>query len=215
MKKKLIYILSSLFLLIIFVLVFVWFANFRIDSVTKNHTYANVNDIPYNKVGLLLGTSKYIRKGAPNPFFEKRINATTTLYKSGKIKYIVASGDNSVMNYNEPQQMKDDLIALGVPDSVIYLDYAGFRTLDSVVRMEKIFGQKQFTVISQKFHNERAIYLAQHYGLAAVGFNAEDVEGRNGQKVSFREKFARVKVFVDFMTGKVPKFLGEPVPIPN
>ena len=210
-KKILIYILLIVFLSLAIACFFVWFANNRIVSATESYIYDNVEDISYNKVGLLLGTSKNLRNGQANPFFEKRIEATAKLYKSGKIKYIVASGDNSKEHYNEPQQMKDDLVALGIPDSVIYLDYAGFRTLDSVVRMEKIFGQKQFTVISQKFHNERAIYIAQYCGLVATGYNAEDVGGKNGQKVAFREKFARVKVFVDFLTGKKPKFLGEKV----
>ena len=214
MKKIFIRTSMVIVLLLIMSCIFIWFANHRIVRASNNLTYNNIENIPYNHSGLLLGTSKHLKSGSPNPFFDTRIEAAATLYKTGKIKYIVASGDNSKKHYNEPQQMKDDLIALGVPDSVIYLDYAGFRTLDSVVRMKKIFGQKQFTVISQKFHNERAIYIAQHYGLSAIGYNAEDVGGYNGEKVAFRERFARVKVFVDFLTGKKPKFLGEEVLIP-
>ena len=215
MKRFLIYVLLIVFISLVIACFFVWFANYKIVSATRNYIYDNVEDVSYNKVGLLLGTSKQLRNGRANPFFERRIKAAEELYKLGKIEYIVASGDNSRKHYNEPQQMKDDLVALGIPDSVIYLDYAGFRTLDSVVRMEKIFGQKQFVVISQKFHNERAIYIAQYHGLVATGYNAEDVDGRNGKKVAFREKFARVKVFVDFLTGKKPKFLGEKVLIPD
>ena len=214
MKKILIYISLSIILFVTISLISIWIANFKIVSATKDLTYDSVEDIPYNKVGLLLGTNKELRNGRQNRFFKYRIEATAKLYEEGKIEYIVASGDNSVKHYNEPQQMKDDLIALGVPDSVIYLDYAGFRTLDSVIRMRKIFGQKQFTIISQKFHNERAIFIAQHYGLSTIGFNAEDVGGRNGKKVALREKLARVKVFVDFWTQKKPKFLGEEIQIP-
>ena len=213
MKKKMVYMISVIIFVVLLCVGFMWFANFRIISATQNLAYSNLENVPYNKVGLLLGTSKELRNGNPNPFFDARIEATATLYKIGKIKYIVASGDNSKKYYNEPQQMKDDLIALGVPDNVIYLDYAGFRTLDSVVRIEKIFGQKKFTVISQKFHNERAIYIAQHYNLSAVGYNAADIGGYNGKKVVFREKFARVKVFIDFLIGKKPKFLGEEIVI--
>ena len=214
MKKKIVYIISAIVFAVVLCIGFIWFANFRIISSTQNLTYNEVEDIPYNKVGLLLGTSKELKSGNPNPFFDTRIEATAMLYKADKIKYIVASGDNSKKHYNEPQQMKDDLIALGVPDSAIYLDYAGFRTLDSVVRIEKIFGQKKFTIISQRFHNERAIYIAQHYGLSAIGYDAEDVGGYNGKRVALREKLARVKVFVDFLMGKKPKFLGEEILIP-
>jgi SanA protein len=214
MKKKIVYITFVVIFIAFLGIGFVWFANSRIISSTQNLTYNNVEDIPYNKVGLLLGTSKELKNGNPNPFFDTRVEAAAILYKAGKIKYIVASGDNSKKHYNEPQQMKDDLIALGVPDSAIYLDYAGFRTLDSVVRVEKIFGQKNFTVISQRFHNERAIYIAQHYGLSAIGYDAEDVGGYNGKRIALREKLARVKVFIDFLIGKKPKFLGEEILIP-
>lgn len=124
---------------------------------------------------------------------------------------VVISGDNSRKGYNEPEDMKSELMLRGIPEDKIYLDYAGFRTLDSVVRMEKIFGQKSFTIISQKFHNQRAIYIAHAKGLQVVGYNAEDVNAYSGFKTQLREKFARVKLFLDLWTGKNPKFLGEPV----
>lgn len=124
---------------------------------------------------------------------------------------VVISGDNSREGYNEPEDMKSELMLRGIPEDKIYLDYAGFRTLDSVVRMEKIFGQKSFTIISQKFHNQRAIYIAYAKELQVVGYNAEDVNAYSGFKTQLREKFARVKLFLDLWTGKNPKFLGEPV----
>lgn len=105
--------------------------------------------------------------------------------------------------------MKNELVKRGVAEDKIYLDYAGFRTLDSVVRMEKIFGQHRFTVISQDFHNRRAIYIAQAKGLQAIGYNAQDVDAYSGFKTQLREKFARVKLFMDLYTNKSPKFLGD------
>ena len=93
------------------------------------------------------------------------------------------------------------------------MDYAGFRTLDSVIRAKEIFGLETFTVISQKFHNERAIYLAKKYGIQVVGFNAKDVEGRSGFKTKLREYFARTKAVLDVITGKSPKFLGDKIKI--
>ncbi len=123
------------------------------------------------------------------------------------------SGDHGRMSYNESQDMKDALMKYGVPENVIYLDYAGFRTLDSVVRMNKIFGQNNFTIISQKFHNERAVFIARTEGLNAIGYNAREVDKYNGLRTKVREKFARVKLFLDMLAGKKPKFLGEPIEI--
>jgi len=135
------------------------------------------------------------------------------LYKAGKISFIVVSGDNSRKTYDEPTQMKADLVLGGVPEEVIFLDYAGFRTWDSVVRIKEIFSQDDFTIISQRFHNERAIYLAQRHGINAVAFNAKDVNKYYGLKTNIREKLARVKVFVDLLTNKKPRFLGEKIEI--
>ena len=160
-----------------------------------------------------LGTSKYLRKGSVNEFWKNRIDATVTLFNLGKIKSIIISGDNSKLYYNEPIEMKKELVKLGIPDSVIYLDYAGFRTFDSMIRAYKIFGQSSFTVISQKFHNERAVYIARHYGIYAIGFNAKEVNAYNGFKTALREKFARVKLFMDFLFDRQPKFLGEKIRI--
>ncbi|MBL7932806.1 MAG: YdcF family protein [Bacteroidia bacterium] len=198
---------------IIVTLCSVWAANRVIEYSTESMVYENVAMIPHNKVGLLLGTSKSLKSGFPNLYFSYRIKAAADLFKAGKIDVIVISGDNSRKNYNEPMDMKEELMKQGIPEDRIYLDYAGFRTYDSVVRLEKIFGQKQFTVISQNFHNRRAIYIARHCNLEAIGYNAEDVNQYSGFKTMLREKFARVKVFVDFLIGTEPKFLGERVEI--
>ncbi len=109
--------------------------------------------------------------------------------------------------------MKNDLIAKGVPEDRIFEDFAGFRTLDSVVRAKEIFGQDDITIISQKWHNERAIYLAEANDINAIGFNAKGVKitYRFGLKTRIREYFARVKVFIDLIIGKEPKFLGKKI----
>ena len=109
--------------------------------------------------------------------------------------------------------MKNELINRGIPADKIYEDFAGFRTLDSVVRAKEIFGQNSYIIISQKFHNERAIYLAQKNGIEAFGFNAKDVNKYAGIKTKIREYLARTKVFVDFFIGKEPKFGGEKIEI--
>lgn len=177
--------------------------------------YNKVEDIPYNKVALLLGTAPVTPYGGHNRYFDYRIDATASLYKSGKISYILVSGDNHKKGYDEPTWMKEALMKQGVPENAIILDYAGFRTLDSVIRSKEIFGQEKITIISQEFHNERAVYLAEHYGIDAVAFNAKDVELlRKKLKIAiFREALSRVKMFIDIATGKKPKFLGEKIEI--
>ena len=189
----------------------IWGANAVIEKASEMRIHSDTTTIPSQKVGLVLGTSKYNRNGNINLFFKYRIDAAVALYKAGKIKNIVVSGDNGKSTYNEPEDMKNELISKGIPEHVIYLDYAGFRTLDSVVRMNKIFGQTEFTIISQKFHNQRAIYIAQQYGWEVYGYNAKDVTTKSAIKVQLREKLARVKVFIDILTRKAPKFLGEEI----
>lgn len=135
------------------------------------------------------------------------------LYKAEKIDFILVSGDNGSEGYDEPTDFKNDLIESGIPESKIYLDYAGFRTLDSMVRVKEIFGQTSVTIISQQFHNERALYLANHFDIEAIGYNARGVSGKKAMKVQLREYLARVKVFVDILLNVNPKFLGEPVEI--
>ena len=192
---------------------FVWWANHKIETETKNFVSYDIQKLPNEKVGLLLGTSKILKSGWKNLYFFNRIDAAEQLYKSGKIKYILISGDNSTKDYSEPEDMQAELLKRGIPADKIVLDFAGFRTLDSVVRAKEIFGQNSFIIISQKFHNERAVFLAQHYGLKAYGFNAKDVNKYFGFKTKVREYFARAKVFVDFLLGVEPKFGGEKVEI--
>lgn len=190
------------------------FANYKINSFSEQYLYSNTDSVPVCKTAVLLGTSKYMRNGTKNYFFYNRIKAAETLFKSGKINFLIISGDNSLSYYNEPEDMKKELVKAGVPDSVIFLDYAGFRTFDSMIRAKEIFGQTKFIVVSQQFHNERAIYIARKYGIEAYGYNAEDVSAYSGFKTKVRELFARVKVFIDVYTHQQPKFLGDKVVIP-
>lgn len=193
---------------------FIAISNSVIDHATRNKIYTSTEQVPHNKVGLLLGTGKFLKSGSLNPYYQYRINATAELFLSGKIDYLVISGDNSRTDYNEPQMMKTDLYALRIDTTKIYLDYAGFRTFDSVIRLKEIFGQNAVTIISQPFHNQRAIYIAQKEGISAVGYNAKDVSAQFGFKVLIREKFARAKVFLDLLFDAKPKFLGDKIEIP-
>ena len=214
MRKKKI-LLYSVFILIIISLVTTYACNKVIANNAKGKLYTDVKKIPYNKVGLLLGTSKLGRRGRNNPYYDNRIEAAAALIKEGKIKYLIISGDNGRQEYNEPEDMRSDLIKAGIDSTIIYLDYAGFRTFDSIVRLKEIFGQDTVTIISQPFHNERAIYTASQEGITAIGFNANDISSKLGLKTQAREKLARVKVFLDFWLGKEPKFLGSKINIPQ
>ncbi len=197
----------------ILLLMSIFLPNTIIKLNAKNKTFKDVYLIQKNKVGLVLGTGKFLKNGMVNLYFTYRINATVKLFNAKKIDFVLISGDNGSTVYDEPSDFKNALIANGIPEKKIFLDYAGFRTLDSVVRAKEIFGQTKITIISQKFHNERAIYLAENKGIKAVGFNAKDVSGRYGLKVKLREYFARTKVFVDIIFNIQPKFLGEKINI--
>ena len=183
-------------------------------EISSNHkVYDSLETIPYNKVGIVLGTARHRVEGGINPYYQHRIDAALQLYEAGKISYILVSGDNGSVYYNEPNTIKKDLIEGGIPEDRIFLDYAGFRTLDSMVRAKIIFGLDSATVISQEFHNERAIFIAQKKGLEAIGFNARDVKGSRGIRVHTREYFARVKVFLDLIFNTQPRFYGNRIRI--
>lgn len=210
MLKKLV----KIFILgIVCCVVLILFSNYKIENGTKNLTFNSVDSIPSNKVGVVLGTSKYLNNGYVNLYYKYRLQSAYKLYSNNKIEFVLISGDNSTKEYDEPSTFKNDLIALGIPENKIYLDYAGFRTLDSMVRAKEIFGLNKFTVISQKFHNQRAIYLANNYNVQAIGYNAKNVSKRYGFKTNLREKLARVKVFIDVLFNIQPKFLGDKIEI--
>ncbi len=212
LKKVLIILViaSSLLALTVFI---------GLDIVIKQQTqlqlYNDIDSLPKHKVGLLLGTAKYTTnpKGGINLYYKYRIQAAVELYQAQKIDYILASGDNSKYNYNEPIEMQNDLVKAGIPRDKIYLDYAGFRTLDSVVRSQRVFGQDSITIISQPFHNQRALFIAKYKGIDAVGYNAKAVQGSYSWRTKIREKFARIKMLGDLIFNKQPKFLGDPIPI--
>lgn len=189
-------------------------SNMIIKGTTKNFVFDDVKALPACKTGVLLGCSKKLQNGRYNNlYFFYRIDATVALFQSGKIQNIIISGDNSRKDYSEPEDMQAELIKRGIPQDKIYLDFAGFRTLDSVVRAKEIFGQEEYIIISQRFHNERAVYLARKNGIEAFGYNAKDVDKYFGFKTQLREYFARVKVFVDLVLGVDPKFGGEKIVI--
>ncbi len=209
--RILVYILVGDVVLLLF---FSHFCNEYIVRYSRDFIFTSPNTVPYRPVALVLGTSKYVQGGDSNPYFVYRMSAAAQLYQAGKVEFILASGDNSKKWYNEPLKMKEDLLLAGIPGEKIHLDYAGFRTLDSIIRAERIFGLHDFIIISQHFHIQRAVFIARALGLKAVGYTASDVEGRQNLKIRVREYFAKVKAFMDiFIFDTQPKFLGEKIDI--
>ena len=205
--------------------------NLLVVNNARGKAFSEIDSIKYNKVGLLLGTTPQARlTKVTNYFFIYRIDAAEQLYKAGKIRKILISGDeNSLDGVNEPECMRDSLVARGVPKSAIILDGKGYRTICSVVNANKVYGLKSFTIISQEFHNERALYQVEHLGLNIENihaYNAKMPKSRRAYLTSIREYFARVKLFWDLLIYKesapyannipqdtIQSFLGRPVVI--
>jgi SanA protein len=182
---------------------------------TQNRVYSDIAKIPKHDVGLVLGTSKYVKTGVLNQHFKNRIAAAAQLYHLDKVKHLIASGDNAERWHDEPTDMKKALMEQGVPDSAITRDYAGFRTLDSVVRAKKIFGQQKFIIISDEFHTYRAVFLSDHHNIEAIALASKNVPLRYSFKAKSREIIARVKAVLDIYVLKTePTVLGSPIELP-
>ncbi|EIJ43104.1 uncharacterized membrane protein [Beggiatoa alba B18LD] len=194
--------------------IIIFFIDQWITLATNDRLYNDIQTTPIKPVALLLGTSKYIANGQINLYFRYRIEATVQLYRAGKIRHIIVSGDNRKASYNEPLYMQKALLEAGIPENAMTLDYAGFRTLDSVIRAREVFSQNDFIIISQAFHNQRALFISDFYGIQAIGFNAQDVPTSMDIKTPLREYLARFKAVLDLYLLKTqPRFLGDKVHI--
>lgn len=178
------------------------------------YVHDDVASLPYCKTGLVLGCSKYTPNGRLNLYFRYRVQKAAELFKADKVQYLIVSGDNHKDTYDEPTDMKNALVELGIPENRIYCDYAGFSTLDSVVRADKIFGQKELIVVSQDFHNQRAVFIGRTKGMELYGLNAKSVYVTYSRMTLVREALARVKTLLDVsILQRKPRFLGEPVQV--
>jgi len=175
----------------------------------------SVESIPEGyPVAIVLGTSPRTANGRTNLFFKYRMDAAAELYHACKIEHFVLSGDNRNENYDEPTKMRLALQERGVPDSAITLDYAGFRTLDSIVRTRSVFDLDKIVIISQAFHNERALFIAQAKGIEAIAYNAQSVPQSYAPKTYMREYLARCKAVLDlYVLGTEAHFPGPKEPL--
>jgi SanA protein len=181
-------------------------SNCLIIYSSDHYLYDSIDEIPEKEFALVLGSGKNGRFGI-NLYFKYRMEAAAELYHEGKVKKLIVSGDNHIKTYDETTDMAEYLISLGVPDDAIIRDYAGFRTLDSVVRAKKVFNCKSLIIVSQKFHNQRAVFIARHHNIDAVGYNAKDVSSQNNF-THWREFAAKFGTIIDlFLLNRQPKFL--------
>ncbi|WP_034915950.1 MULTISPECIES: outer membrane permeability protein SanA [Erwinia] len=180
---------------------------------TAPYVYDDLKALPHRQVGVVLGTAKYYRTGVINQYYLYRMQGALNAYNSGKINYLLLSGDNAQQSYNEPMTMRRDLIAAGVAPADIVLDYAGFRTLDSIVRTRKVFDTNDFIIITQRFHCERALFIALHMGIQAQCYAVPSP--KNMLNIRVREVGARLGALADlYLRKREPRFLGPLVPIP-
>ena len=196
------------------VLLLIFFTHALVVRESEGRIFRDPGALPPVRVALVLGTSQYTRSGQPNRFFEARMDAAAVLHRNGVVRVLLVSGDNAHPSYNEPAAMTAALVERGIPETAIVQDYAGLRTLDSVVRTAEVFGAENFVIVSQEFHVERALFLAAANGIEAWGFAARDAEGMAQVSVRLREYAARVQAVLDgYVFQTEPRFLGEPLPI--
>jgi len=198
---------------VITVFSFVIGTNLWVIQSSKHRIY-HLENVPPNNVALVLGTSKRTSSGGENRYFMERMHAAATLHRQGSIRHILVSGDNGSKYYNEPIDMLHALAELNIPDTVVSLDYAGFRTLDSIVRCKEVFGQDEVTIITQEFHCYRSLFIADYFGINAYAVSADD-GGPIGNALALREVLARTVAVLDlYVLARKPKFLGEEEKLP-
>lgn len=185
-----------------------WIAERRLEALADQYISSDPAKLPGVTVALVLGAAPIGPEGGPNRYFVYRLDAAAALYKAGKVKYLLVSGDNSRPDYDEPTAMRAGLIERGVPPEAIYRDFAGFRTWDSVVRIEEVFGQTRVIVVSQRFHLSRAIFLARQQGIEAWGFEARDVARAYSIVTILRRYPSALRAYFDVWFDTPPKYTG-------
>ena len=196
--RRLIQKITRLALLAAVAAVLVWLGcELAVEFSAWGRSYSSLVDVPARDAALVLGTSKFVAHGRPNLHYRYRMDAAAELYKAGKVKRLIVSGNGVERNYNEPRMMRDDLVARGVPADRIVLDEAGLRTFDSVVRAADVFGAPDCIVVSQAAHNKRAIFIGRARGQDIIGWNARSLSPWTDPRTAIRERLARVLAVLD------------------
>lgn len=195
-------------------LAFTVWSNLRILHDHRDRLYDSTTAIPPREIGIVLGTSPSLGDGSPNPFFTYRIDAAVALFRAGKVRHLIVSGSNPDPSYNEPAAMRAALVRRGIPDSAITSDFAGLRTLDTVIRARDVFAAGPCTFITQRAHAARALEIASARGIDAIGFCARDVDSAASLRFRLREIIARDVAIIDlYLIHRQPRFPGPREPI--
>lgn len=189
-----------------------WYAERRLDRAAEAKSFSDVGKIPAADVALVLGTAPIGPEGGPNRYFVYRLDAAAALYKAGKAKYFIVSGTRAG-RYDEPTAMRAGLIERGVPAEAIYRDFGGDRTLESIVRARRVYGQTRLIIVSQRFHLARALFLALHEGIDARGFEARDVDQPYSIFTELRRYPSAMRAYWDVWNGMRAEDVGKPVRI--
>lgn len=187
-----------------------WYAERRLDRAAEAKSFSDVGKLPAVDVALVLGTAPIGPEGGPNRYFVYRLDAAAALYKAGKVKYFIVSGHRDG-RYDEPSAMRAGLVERGVPIEAIYRDFEGDRTLDSVVRARRIYGQTRLVIVSQRFHLSRALFLAAHEGIEAWGFEARDVDAAYSIFTELRRYPSAMRAYWDVWNGMRAEQAGKPI----
>lgn len=214
-RKNFLRVVAAMAVVLLLTVAALLWADHTCQRAARGCLFRSVESVPPNDVALVLGTARTTARGNLNLHFKQRIDAAAKLYHAGKVRHLLVSGDNHIQGYDEPTDMRDALAAAGVPTNAITCDYAGFRTLDSVLRAQSVFGLTHFTIVTEEFHCPRALWIARQYGLNTVAFAAPDLQSKRWTlRVKAREVLARVLCGLDlYVLRTQPKFPGPPEPI--
>jgi SanA protein len=207
------YVVLGLGALALLVALLAWFAERRLEALADSCLSSELSRLPGTDVALVLGAAPIGPEGGPNRYFEYRLDAAAALWRAGKVKYLLVSGDNRQPDYDEPTAMRDGLIKRGVPAKAIYRDFAGLRTWDSVLRAQSVFGQQRLIIVSQRFHLSRAIFLARETGIEACGFEARDVDRPYSVFTTLRRYPSALRAYWDVWFDTPPHHAGPSIAI--
>ena len=185
---------------------------FHVNRFAENRMHSDIDRIRPVYTGIVLGASVRADKSL-SPILQDRVDAALNAYQAGKFERFLLSGDHGSKNYDEVNAMKDYLNKKGIADSVIFLDHAGFDTYDSMFRAKEVFEVNDAIIFTQKFHLPRAVYLANHLGLEAQGFEADMREYSANSSLKRREWLANIKAWVELNIEKQPTYSGEIISI--
>jgi SanA protein len=210
--RLILYVLVRVAAIVLMAGALAWYAERRLDRAAEAKSFTDIGKVPAVNVALVLGTAPIGPEGGPNRYFVYRLDAAAALYKAGKAKYFIVSGTREG-RYDEPTAMRAGLIERGVPADVIYRDFDGDRTLDSIVRARRIYGQTRLVIVSQRFHLARALFLALHEGITAWGFEARDVDTPYSIFTELRRYPSALRAYWDVWTGMRAEEVGKPIRI--